>query len=100
MHASTSGGSSDSDANDDTVMPVGPSGPVAVTTVTPLAHRESAARNSPPETDSSGTAGSAAGLAEERVAIAAMLSAAPRAVPQCHRQETTSRIVNWRICDY
>src|SRR5690349_20616864 len=100
MQASTSGGSSESDANDETVMPVGPWGPVAVTTVTPLAQRDSAARNSPPETDSAGTEGSAAGLTEERVAIAAMLSAAPSAMPQCRCQETTSRIVNWKLCDY
>ncbi len=41
-----SGGSSERDANADTVIPTGPEGHVAVTTVTPLAQWESAALKS------------------------------------------------------
>ena len=46
MHASTSGGSSERDENEATVMPTGSSPDQAVTTVTPLPQRASASRNS------------------------------------------------------
>jgi hypothetical protein len=39
MHTSISGGSRETEANAETVIPTGPSSPVAVTTVTPAAKR-------------------------------------------------------------
>ena len=55
-----SGGSRESEAKAEAVIPAGPSGPAAVTTVTPLAHRDMASRKISPATWGVGSSAGAA----------------------------------------